>query len=200
MCWNVFLIAVLFPRRHLATVLASLPASPGHREPWLATRSDSASTARQILRQRLRKRRKHATTDETSTATFTTHTHTLHHNRPSSPHSTNNLPPTATHETDCHLHARIRTHAQVNPGNIAIALDRTILLLRAKKIPPQPKPQLHSHQKQTAWSVTLPLKLQSEEGVKVGNLWMKSTCDHDVGGHAWMWNLFKHVRISVNSS
>lgn len=104
---SVCLTAVPFPRMHPATALASLPAPPGHQEPLLASRSHSASTARQTLQQHLRRRRNHATTDDNSTATFNTCTRarTVHRSRPSSPHSsdTNNLPHTATHNTDCLL-------------------------------------------------------------------------------------------------
>lgn len=66
--------AVAFPRRHRATVLPSLPAPSDHQERRLTTRTGSARTERKTPH--LRKKQKHATTDNTSTATFNTHTHT----------------------------------------------------------------------------------------------------------------------------
>lgn len=63
--------AAPFPRMHRATVSPSRPASPDRREPWLPTR---ARTERKTAP--LRKKQKHAMTDDASTATFNTHTHT----------------------------------------------------------------------------------------------------------------------------
>lgn len=95
------------------TVLRSLPALPDHQEQQLVIRLASASTAHKTLRRELRKRGKHAMSDEMSTATPNTHTHT----DSSQTLITHLLTPLTSTVVHTHLQSASQAHCQITHTN-----------------------------------------------------------------------------------
>lgn len=112
--------AVPLPRKHRATVLPT-----DHQERRLTTWPGSARTEHRIPH--LRKKQKHAMTDDISTATFNTHTHTYTH---SETMTRDLLHPLTTAVAPTNL-PQIKQPATF-PFIITVALNCTILIPRVK--------------------------------------------------------------------